>query len=174
MDKIQLGSKTAKNGFLNEVHIINKFNNWKSDLEAQKWLIIMEYNLNEIDSVIALKIKGSYKSDVQIQIEIHFKNIIESQNISIKLVSNKSGFNQIDKRWVDKYAELWLIPDDVVQTLKYFCGELKHCVNEANEERRLFLNEFSYEKQNRLIDFINNNKLLIGNDILKVRGKLSA
>lgn len=31
-----LGSQTAKNGFLNEDDIVEKFNNWNSDEDAQK------------------------------------------------------------------------------------------------------------------------------------------
>lgn len=43
MDKFQLlGSQTAKNGFLNEDDIVDKFNQWKTDEEAQKWLLINE------------------------------------------------------------------------------------------------------------------------------------
>jgi len=35
MDKIELGSQTAKNGFRNEDDIVEKFNNWKQDTDAQ-------------------------------------------------------------------------------------------------------------------------------------------
>lgn len=65
------GSLTARNGFKNEDDIIKKFNNWKKDLDAQKWLTIMEYSLNEIKSVEAVKISG-FKTDVQIQVTIKF------------------------------------------------------------------------------------------------------
>ena len=47
-DLILKGSETAKNGFKNEKDIAQKFNNWKIDLEAQKWLEIMQYKLDEI------------------------------------------------------------------------------------------------------------------------------
>ena len=49
----------------------------------------------------------------------------DAQNIQIKLVSNPKGFNQIDKRWVDQYVEMWNIPKDVADLLKYFTGEYK-------------------------------------------------
>ena len=39
-DKIKLGSKTAKDGFRNEEHVITKFNNWKRDKDAKQWLKI--------------------------------------------------------------------------------------------------------------------------------------
>ena len=50
------GSEIAKGGFNNEQEVADKFNNWKNDLDAQKWLEIMMYNLSEITSVHAEKI----------------------------------------------------------------------------------------------------------------------
>ena len=99
MNKDQLkGSQTAKNGFLNEDDIIVKFNNWKSDEDAQKWLLIMQYELEQIEFVKAIKLNG-VKTDVQAQVTIKLKEAIDVQNLQVKLVSNPKGFNQIDKRW---------------------------------------------------------------------------
>ncbi len=100
------GSATAKGGFSNEDDVVRKFNDWRNDTDAQDWLKIMEYNLDEIEKVEAVKVTGSHKTDVQVKIKIFLKNVIEAENISIKLVSNPQGFNQIDKRWVSKYKEL--------------------------------------------------------------------
>ena len=72
-DKIKLGSKTAKDGFKNEEEVVARFNNWKNDFIAQKWLGIMGYKIEEIEFVKALKIKGSYKADIQVQITIKLK-----------------------------------------------------------------------------------------------------
>jgi hypothetical protein len=58
----------------------------------------MGYDLAKIEKVIALKITGSFKSDVQIQVSIFLKDLAEVQNISVKLASNEKGFNQLDKR----------------------------------------------------------------------------
>jgi len=58
----------------------------------------MGYDLAKIEKVIALKITGSFKSDIQIQVKIFLKDLAEVQNISVKLASNEKGFNQIDKR----------------------------------------------------------------------------
>jgi R.HinP1I restriction endonuclease len=58
----------------------------------------MGYDLTKIEKVLALKIKGSFKSDVQIQVNIFLKELVEVQNISVKLASNEKGFNQLDKR----------------------------------------------------------------------------
>ncbi len=97
---IDRGSATAKGGFRNEDDIVKKFNDWKNDQEAQEWLTIMGYPLDEIEKVEALKLHG-YKTDVQVQITIYLKKVIAAENLSVKLVSNPQGFNQIDKRWVD-------------------------------------------------------------------------
>ena len=42
-DLVKLGSQTAKGGFRNEDDIVRKFNDWKTDEDAQKWLAIMGY-----------------------------------------------------------------------------------------------------------------------------------
>jgi R.HinP1I restriction endonuclease len=172
--KILLGSNTAKNGFKNEYDVILKFNNWKTDEDAQKCLITMGYKIEDIEKVLAIKITGSFKTDVQVQITIYFKEAIDAQNISIKLVSNPSGFNQIDKRWVNKYTELWSIPDQVVQVLKYYTGELPPKIIDPRDARRMFLDEFPQEEQESVINFFENNRSLILTDILKGRGQFAS
>ena len=57
------------------------------------------------------------------------------QNLQVKLVSNPQGFNQIDKRWVDKYVELWNIPKDITAILKLFTGETKPVKNNLRDEQ---------------------------------------
>ncbi|HRP88692.1 MAG TPA: hypothetical protein PKX92_01500 [Edaphocola sp.] len=75
----RLGSQTAKNGFINEDAVVNKFNNWKSDEEAQKWLKIMQYQIKEIEFVKAVKLSG-FKTDVQVQVTIKIKKAIDCKN----------------------------------------------------------------------------------------------
>ncbi|WP_204305203.1 PDDEXK family nuclease [Spiroplasma citri] len=174
LDLIKKGSEIAKNGFKNEEYVINKFNNWKTDNDAQKWLITMKYNINDIEKVEAVKINGNFKSDIQVKVRIFLKNIIDAQNVSIKLVSNQNGFNQVDKRYVDKYKELWNIPEDVVEILKYFTGEVKKNNKNLRDNRRMFFDEMTNLDQLKLIDFFTLNKIMIIADILKGRGKFSA
>lgn len=175
-DFVKLGSKTAKDGFRNEDDVIHKFNHWKDDVLAQDWLRSMNYNLNEIEHVKASKVNGSYKADIQVQIniEIKLKKLLDVQNLQVKLVSNASGFNQIDKRWVDKYSELWEIPKNIVQILKHFTGEIEPFIKNPRDSRRMFMDEFTTKDQDLLIDFIKTNQSLIISDILKGRGKFSA
>lgn len=51
-----LGSNTAKDGFKNEIFIINKFNNWVNDTDAQEWLKIMGYEKKIINSIEAIQV----------------------------------------------------------------------------------------------------------------------
>ena len=167
------GSKIAKDGFNNEKDIANKFINWENDDEAKSWLKTMGYDLNEIEYVYAEVLHG-YKTDVQVQVTIKLKKVIEAQNLQIKLVSNDKGFNQIDKRWIKNYKEMWNIPENIVRLLQYFTGELIPYRNDTKDSRRMFMNEFTDEEQSELIKFFEENKALIILDIVKGRGILAA
>ncbi len=170
------GSKTAKDGFKNEGFVVDCFNDWKGNKLAKEWLIAMSYNLDEIEYVKANKVKGSFKADVQVEINItiKLKNLSDIQNLQVKLVSNPKGFNQIDKRWLKSYQELWNIPEDIMQLFKYFTGETPPYIDNPKDKRRMFANEFIEEDQSKFLTFINKNKTLIISDILKGRGKLAA
>ena len=173
---VQEGSETAKNGFKNEQFVIDLFNDWQNNELAKYWLETMGYTLSEIEYVKAVKITGSFKADIQVQISImiKLKDEIDCQNISIKLVSNPQGFNQIDKRWIDKYIELWNIPNDIKQILKYYTGKVPPYKFDVRDSRRMFIDELEISEQNLLLEFFNNNKILILTDILKGRGQFSA
>jgi hypothetical protein len=173
MDLIERGSQTAKDGFRNEDDIVQKFNNWKRDEDAQSWLVLMNYKLKEIEYVKAIKISG-YKTDVQVQVTIKLKKAIDVENLQVKLVSNPKGFNQIDKRWIDKYAEMWNIPFQVVSILKRYTGEEKPSIKNPRDKRRMFANEFSQTEQNLILGWLKKNQSLIVSDILKGQGKFAS
>lgn len=168
-----LGSETAKNGFKNEHDVCQKFNNWSVDKEAGKWLTIMGYVLDDIEYVKAEVLHG-YKSDVNVQIQIKLKKVIDTENIQVKLVSNKKGFNQVDKRWLEHYKQMWNIPDDVYKILQYYTGEEKPFKKGARDTRRMFLTEFSADERNLILNWFTKNKTLILSDIIKGRGQFSA
>lgn len=172
-DLVKRGSETAKNGFKNEKDISNKFNLWKQDKDAQKWLNVMGYTLRNIDKVKAITIGTGHKTDVQVLVYIETKDKVDVQNISIKLVSNLKGFNQIDKRWIKKYKELWNFNSKIEQLLKHFTGEIKPKII-TRDKRRMFLDEFTSNDQNSLIEWIEKNRLLIVSDTLKGREPYSA
>jgi hypothetical protein len=175
MDKVQHGSRIAKKGFQNEKDIADKFNNWKKDEDAQIWLQIMNYSLMNIESVFAVTVYG-HKTDVQVQVSIKLKEVLDVQNLQVKLVSNKRGFNQIDKRWVDSYKQLWNIPDNICLLLKSFCGESTPTIKMTRDQkrRRMFIDEFTQPDQQSILDWVIQNKVLIVNDLLKGRGTLAA
>lgn len=169
----KLGSATAKGGFKNEDSVVNKFNDWKKDSDAKAWLKIMGYDLKEIEKVEAVRLHG-YKTDVQAKVTVFLKNAISAENLSVKLVSNPRGYNQVDKRWIDKYVKLWNIPKDVVRLLKLFTGETKPTKTGLQDPRRMNLHEMNESESQKIIKFFKKNKILIVTDILKGRGRFSA
>jgi len=180
MDLIEIGSATAKGGFANEKTIRNKFNDWRMDKEAKTWLKIMGYNLKKIKSVKAVHIppKGQ-KADVQLKIVIRIGNIIKIENLSLKKANRDADYNQIDKRWVDSYQQLWNFDDTTKLGLKLFTGEIKPTRKRVGDiklrdKRRAFLDELPPTLRNKIIGFFRGNKILIVTDILKGRGGLSA
>jgi len=160
------GSQTAKAGFANEDEIAAKFNNWRADNEARLWLAAMGYLPSRIESVSAKKPHGE-KSDVEVAVAIDGKTTVKG--ISIKLVSNATGFNQIDKRWVAAYAKAWKMPPDVVDALKLFVGEIapKRPTRTAG---RTYLNELPKEQQKAVVDFFSENKAMIASDLFEGDG----
>lgn len=159
------GSIIAAGGFDVEDLVVNKLNDWKQDQDSQKWLLVMGYDLAKIEKVLAIKIIGSFKADVQIQVNIFLKDLVEIQNISVKLVSNEIGFNQIDKREVDNYAELWNWSPFLVATIKKFTGKIPP---------RTYFIEMSELEQKEVINWFRDNKILVLCDIFKGRGKYVA
>ena len=133
----------------------------------------MGYKLDEIEYVEAIVLSG-YKTDVQVQVTIKLIKAIDVENIQVKLVSNLKGFNQIDKRWVDKYVEMWSIPENIIVLLKKYTGEILPTIKNPKDKRRTFVNEFCKENQDILVNWIEAHKFLIINDIIKGRGRFSA
>lgn len=159
--KVELGSKTARNGFRNEDEIRDKFNSWNADEDAQAWLAAMDYRFADIKSVTATKPHGE-KADVEVSVRTKSGERVE--RISIKLVSSPNGFNQIDKRWVATYSQMWKMPPDVFEALKLFVGETPP--HESSRDReRMFLDEFDETTQTAIIDFFTANKDEIVSDL---------
>lgn len=189
-------------GFANEKDICKKFNDWRKDDEAQKWLKIMGYDTKSIDSVeailIPIRMKKEYvaklglresveelmkfkKADAQIRIIIKIGNIIKVENLSLKKANSDADYNQVDKRWVDSYKEVWRFDDDIAFGLKLFTGEInpysypKIIGNKTlRDKRRVFLDELPTDLRDRIITFFKENRILVVSDILKGRGGLSA
>ncbi len=203
MNKSEVGSKTAKGGFANEKAICKKFNSWKKDKEAQEWLKTMGYDIKKIDSVKAIqvpvRIKKSdlskfevneeeyeqfvrfKKADAQIRIVVKIGNILKIENLSLKKANSDADYNQIDKRTINNYQEMWNFNDEMAFWLKLFTGELnpkqyseKTGIKKFRDERRLFLDEMPKIIQNKIIKFFEQNRIIIISDIIKGRVGLSA
>lgn len=194
-----IGSKTAKGGFKNEQDIVLKFENYLNDEQAQQWLQVMGYDYLKIHQLIAVQIPTRLnrkvsdqfnitseqfdftqrfkKADIQIQLTIVIDDIIYRENISCKKADSSANFNQIDKRSVNTYQEMWGFDNHIANILKQFTGEIKPTEQQAivlKDKRRWYLDELAQEDVQRLLDFLNENKYLIVSDILKGRGMLSA
>ena len=203
MNKQEIGSMTAKGGFINEADICNKFIDYKNDNEAKTWLLIMGYNPKKIQKIFAIQIpvrinlkkaislgvsEAKYdktikfkKADIQVKVEIIIDDVMYIENISLKKSNKSAGFNQVDKRPVLTYQQTWKFNDDIAKWLRLFTGDIlpkeilsKKELQNIKDIRRLFLNEIPLEKMNDIIQFFQNNKSLIISDILKGRGGLSA
>ena len=184
-DLVRIGSETAKGGFANEEVVAEKFKDWQNDEEAQKWLKIMDYNLKEIEKVEAVVLHG-YKTDVHVKVTIILKEAISIQNLSVKKANSDADYNQVDKRWVKNYVELWDIPENIVSLLEIFCGKIspkqllkekkitKERYKSLRDKRRLFVSELENRDKKLLINFFKKNKLLVVTDILKGRGQFAA
>lgn len=198
-DKQKLGSTTAKGSFNNEKMICTKFNHYKTDADAQSWLSLMGYDVNQITKLTVIQIPTRLnknkakdfnitddvfdftqkykKADVQIQLEITIDDVIYRENISLKKSDLSANFNQIDKRSVDTYQTMWGFDDKIAKTLKKFTGEISPTEQEKpllKDERRWYLTELPKNNVECLLQFLNQNKYLIVSDILKGRGMLSA
>ena len=203
MNKTEVGSKTAKGGFANEKAICRKFNAWRKDKEAQEWLKIMGYDIKKLDSVKAIQVptrikksdlskfevkENEYeqfvrfkKADAQIRIIIKIGNILKIENLSLKKANSDADYNQIDKRTVADYQEMWKFDDEIAFWLKLFTGELnpknysrKTGIKKFRDKRRLFLSEMPETIQKEIIEFFKRNQIIIISDIIKGRGGLSA
>lgn len=184
VDLVELGSATAKSGFQNEREMCKKFENWKEDLEAVNWLKVMGHDPTEITHVSTKNLPPGYKADIQIIINKGFK--IYTENLSLKRTKEGANFNQIDKRWVDSYKEMWGLNKKITTALKMFTGEIrpqslldsgiisKNLFDALKDKRRFFLNEMTGDLREEIFNFFKNNKDGIISDLLKGRGEFAA
>lgn len=138
------------------------------------------YSLDEITSVKAEKIgaKG-YKSDINVIINVAIKKkskdteLTSVENIQVKLVSNDIGFNQVEKKKVGQYLENWHIDSEVENLLKLYDGELPPRVG-SRDSKRMFVDEFTKEEQDKLKSFLQKNMIMIISDVIRGRGRFAA
>lgn len=140
----------------------------------------MMYNLKEITSVHAEKIGGKgYKSDINVTINVTVKKkskdteLTSVENIQVKLVSNDVGFNQVEKKKVEQYLENWHIDSEIESLLKLYDGELPPR-NGSRDSKRMFVDEFTQEEQDKLKSFLQKNMIMIISDVIRGRGRFAA
>ncbi len=168
--KVESGSKTAKDGFHNEDEIRNKFDHWVTDGDARAWLAAMNHDPAEIESVTTSKPHGE-KADVEVTVRTKAGETVD--RISIKLVSSPNGFNQIDKRWLANYAEMWNMPRDVFEALSVYVGETPPRA-QSRDSKRMYLDELDEKTQASVVDFFSTHKDEIVSDFLAGDGDHAA
>ncbi|MEW5692831.1 MAG: type II restriction endonuclease [Candidatus Hydrogenedentota bacterium] len=121
------------------------------------------------------------KADAQLRIVITIGKIVKIENLSLKKANSDADYNQIDKRWVETYQEIWKFSNDVAFGLKLFTGEVNLVSHPEivrnktlRDKRRMFLDELPTDLKNKIMNFFAENKILVVTDILKGRGGLSA
>ena len=168
--KVESGSKTAKDGFHNEDEIRNKFDHWVTDGDARAWLAAMNHDPAEIESVTTSKPHGE-KADVEVTVRTKAGETVD--RISIKLVSSPNGFNQIDKRWLANYAEMWNMPRDVFEALSLYVGETPPRA-QSRDSKRMYLDELDEKTQASVVDFFSTHKDEIVSDFIAGDGDHAA
>lgn len=178
--KSEIASLTAKGGIDNEKEVAAKFTNWRNDTDAQQWLKLMMYDLDEIESVEGVYFgKSGYKSDVLVTVVVRIRRkkqeeeIVSIEKIQVKLVSGQNGSNQVERKYVDSYIKQWHMPEGVVNSLKLFCGALPPREGSRNE-KRMYIDELLETEQNELKDFLEANAVMIISDIMRGRGRFAA
>lgn len=63
---------------------------------------------------------------------------------------------------------------NVTNIIKRYTGEIAPNIENPQDERRMFVNEFTSEEQNLVVEWLSNNKSLIVSDIIKGRGQFAA
>lgn len=160
----QWGSDVAKGGFENEKDVADKFRNWRSDSEAKRWLRVMGYTIDDIQDVSVDNLSHSVKPDIRV--DVHTNHRTEKEFISIKRATS-ANYNQVDKRWVETYEDLWNIPEQAVTGLKLFVGrngwqprdvkdEHSLDITKLKDERRLYFDELPTPYAEAVKQFLEN------------------
>ncbi|MHA1821952.1 MAG: hypothetical protein ACTSVC_15875 [Promethearchaeota archaeon] len=198
-DKVKRGSRTAKGGFLNEEIILKYFKEWKTNKYGKRFLkeickyeridfnLVKEINVNRVGG------KGG-KADLVLEIPLFNKRL----GISLKK-QEEQGYNHIDRRSAQFFAEKFKFSDIAKLGLYKYCGVEGYSPLELFESKKISEEEYSalkdtplkgkthregkghfyfYEltkdEQKALLDEFKNKQIQILNFILKGEGKFKA
>ena len=178
-DLAKLGSETAKGGFRNERRIATEFNNYNESSLAQRWLRKMGYKIDCIKRINAnCPRKSSQKADIILEIT----NIDETIDIH-KISCKKGSGNQVNKRPVNRYKELWNLSEITVKALKKFVGENKYMpvellkrgeITVEKYKKRMIFKELEPYEQKAILKEFTEKKDLILKFIIQGIGDMSA
>ena len=166
-------AKAALGGFRNEDWVVAEFNNWHCGYWARDWLQTMGHDPDKIEHLCAQttrKMGYMNKADVLV--------LVEDQVEWVSVKKFTASFNQIDKRWTDRYAEEWKMPQNVVEVFKKYCGEEEYrpidLHDKTADNRRYKMNEMSEEERKIALEFLTENQKKIAKSVISGSGKASA
>ena len=157
-----IGSRTAKAGFREERLVSQMISNCDIDPLGMELACRMGV-FNDGFRLHGCEVVSGSKSDIVITKERGGE--IERVGVQVKLVSNRRGFNQIDKRWVSSYADAWGMPSSVAGSLMKFTGESRPTEGTTRDNRRYFADELGGEEVSELVNFFNENSCKISSTI---------
>lgn len=140
MNTKYIGSLTAKEGFLNEKEICKKFESWKIDNEAKKWLEIMGYIPEKISSIDALHIpvkisKKMWNFDNEVEKwlkaftgEILPKDILSSEELKSIKDQRRLFFHEMPENVIKRIIDFFsqnkiLVINDIIKGRGGLCAE---------------------------------------------------
>ncbi len=163
----------------NPLHICDKFINYQNDNDAKTWLTIMGDSPKKIQKLSASQIPVRINLEKAMSLGVSQEKYDET--IKFKKANKSAGFNQVDKRPVLTYQQIWGFDDNVAKWLRLFTGDilpqevlLKQELKNIKDDGRLFLTEIPKDALEHIIDFFQDNITLVISDILRGRGGLSA
>lgn len=108
------------------------------------------------------------KADIQVRLSIIIDDVLHQENLSLKKANKSAGFNQVDKRSVRKYKEMWNFDNQIEYWLQAFTGEILpqeiftgEKLKNIRDHRRLFLTEIPNNFTTKIINFFTQNKLFV-------------
>ena len=167
-------SQTALSGFRNEDWVVGQFNGHRGGSYGAGWLAAMGYeNFSRVCAQTTRKMGFYNKADVLVLVDGNVEWISVKKFIA--------SFNQIDKRRVGVFADLWKMPAAVADSLRMYCGEEGYrpddtCrpISALRDPRRFFMDELPDGQKEQVVSFLNKNKKKIIQDVMAGRGRGAA
>jgi len=131
--------------------------------------ILNRIGISDVCSVSAYVVHGQ-KSDIILSID-YSTGGQRQVALQVKLVKNITGFNQVDKRYVAKYQELWGFSEIVAEALKKYTGEITP-PSAGRNAKRMFADELSTNQQIAVLEFLSSSKSNIADTIFRGDGEL--